>query len=91
MESGDYQPELQPRSADELLFEFMLNASRLTAGFDEAIFERHTGLGRNVLRQRLAGALEKGLIGQPEPGTWRPTALGAQFLNNLQAEFLPGP
>jgi oxygen-independent coproporphyrinogen-3 oxidase len=89
IESGTYEPELQPRTPDERLFEFMLNASRLTAGFDETVFERHTGLGRDFLRQRLAAAVEKGLIGQPEPGTWRPTALGAQFLNNLQAEFLP--
>ena len=89
IETGRFEPELQPRTDEERLFEFMLNVSRLTAGFDEALFERHTGLPAAALRERLAAPLEKGLIEQPEPGTWRVTALGAQFLNNLQAEFLP--
>ena len=89
IESGRYEPEWQPRTDEERLFEFMLNASRLTAGFEEALFERHTGLPAGKLRERLAAPLEKGLIEQPEPGTWRTTPLGAQFLNNLQAEFLP--
>jgi oxygen-independent coproporphyrinogen-3 oxidase len=89
IESGRHEPEWVPRSDEERLFEFMLNVSRLTAGFDEALFERHTGLPADSLRERLAAPLEKGLIEQPKPGTWRVTALGAHFLNNLQAEFLP--
>ena len=90
VEDGRRDPELVARTADERLFEFMLNALRLTAGFEERLFEERTGLTSDFLRTRVSGAVEKGLIGQPEPGIWRATALGVQYLNNLQAEFLPG-
>lgn len=75
---------------DDLLFEFMLNASRLTEGFDEAIFVERTGLSAGQLLGAAGHALEKGLIERHRSGVWRPTELGARFLNDLQAEFL-GP
>ena len=78
-----------PLAAADLVFEFMLNASRLTDGFDESLFERHTGLDAGLLRERLELCRQKGLLEEPRYGFWRSTELGQRFLNDLQAEFLP--
>ena len=72
----------------DLVFEFILNASRLTAGFTEDLFSRRTGLAATVLVAAAAPALANGLIERSEGGTWRPTALGRRFLDDLQASFL---
>lgn len=72
----------------ERLFEFMLNALRLRDGFDAALFEARTGLPLDVARPRLAAAESRGLIACRDD-TWRPTALGRRFLNDLQGLFLP--
>lgn len=81
----------EPRAIpeDERLFEFMLNALRLRDGFCEQTFAERTGLPVTKLRERLEPVVEKGLIIETGPSTWRATARGGQFLNNLQAEFLP--
>lgn len=83
--------EAQPRalSDPELLFEFMLNALRLTGGFDENVFTARTGLPSGVLRERLTGPQEQGLVREASAGMWQPTVLGQRFLNDLQAVFLP--
>jgi oxygen-independent coproporphyrinogen-3 oxidase len=84
--------ETRVLSADDLAFEFCLNALRLVAGFDADLFEARTGLAWSVLARPLAAAQARGLV---TPGAGRnlvPTALGRQFLNDLQAIFLPlGP
>ncbi len=89
IEGGRFAVELEERSAEERLFEFMLNALRLAGGFDEQIFVERAGLGVEYLRERLAPVIARGLIAETQPGTWQPTPRGGQFLNNLQAEFLP--
>jgi putative oxygen-independent coproporphyrinogen III oxidase len=75
-------------SDDDLLFEFMLNALRLVDGFPERLFTERTGLSTGQLTAAMRGPLEKGLVERYGDGTWRPTALGGRFLNDLQAEFL---
>jgi oxygen-independent coproporphyrinogen-3 oxidase len=75
-------------TADELPFEFVLNALRLVEGFELTTFESRTGLSAAVLEPTLQAALARGLI-EHRPGGWRPTALGQRFLNDLQALFLP--
>ncbi len=84
-------PDGTPRALGDrdLLFEFMINALRLNAGFDEQLFEARTGLSRDALRQRLQAPLQKGLIASAADDVWRPTAMGRRFLNDLQADFLP--
>lgn len=77
---------LQPA---ELLFEFMLNALRLTQGFELDLFTERTGLPVGMLSERLLPLCERGLMEEPVPGTWRASELGLRFLNDLQAEFLP--
>ena len=90
MEKQEPVPLPPPLDDAELLFEFMLNALRLQDGFDEALFEERTGLSTASLAEAAEAALKKGLIDSREPGYWQPTALGRRFLNDLQAEFLPG-
>jgi oxygen-independent coproporphyrinogen-3 oxidase len=73
---------------DELGFEFMLNALRLTKGFAPALFAERTGLTLNAISASLDAAEAKGLLYRDHK-LIRPTALGLQFLNDLQAMFLP--
>ena len=88
MEQGDETGPGERLSKDDLVFEFMLNALRLTTGFREADFVAHTGLPKELLEAAMSGPVEKGLITRDETATWCPTDLGRRFLNDLQAEFL---
>lgn len=85
------EPAVEPDavSAPERVFEFMLNALRLTDGFDEGLFRSRTGLPVEHLRKRLAPSVEKGLIAFTAGNLWQVTPLGQRFLNDLQADFLP--
>ena len=76
-------------AADQRVFEFMLNALRLTDGFGTALFEARTGLTAASIRPGLTRLQKKRLIDEPESGFWRLTDLGRRFLNDVQAEFLP--
>jgi oxygen-independent coproporphyrinogen-3 oxidase len=82
-------PTLNPLDGDDRLFEFLLNALRLTDGFDEQLFESRTGLPAARLRQRLKPVVKKRLIVSQGDDSWCVTPLGHRFLNDLQAEFLP--
>jgi putative oxygen-independent coproporphyrinogen III oxidase len=80
-----------PVRPEDLPFEFMMNALRLSAGFNTALFESRTGLGWGAAKgpvERLAG---RGLMERlpTHSDTWAPTELGRRFLNDLIAEFLP--
>ena len=79
---------LEPVANHDLLFEFMLNALRLSDGFRETVFLERTGLSAALLTAAAGGAVEKGLIVRDDDASWRPTDLGRRFLNDLQAEFL---
>jgi oxygen-independent coproporphyrinogen-3 oxidase len=75
-------------AANDLPFEFMMNALRLTEGFDTATFAARTGLPWQTV-DRSCGALEaRGLLAV-KGTTCKATALGLQFLNELLLEFLP--
>lgn len=89
MEAPDPEIPLIPVTEGERAFEFMLNATRLTAGFDETLFEQRTGLPVSALQKQLGESLQKGLIEAADSGCWRATGLGQRFLNDLQAGFLP--
>jgi len=68
-------------------FEFMLNALRLTEGFDPNLFGERTGMGIGAITQALNEAESKGLLYRDHK-LIRPTALGQRFLNDLQEMFL---
>lgn len=73
---------------DALGFEFMLNALRLTEGFQPGLFAERTGLPLSAVDKGLAEAETKGLL-HCDHHRIRPTALGQRFLNDLQQIFLP--
>jgi oxygen-independent coproporphyrinogen-3 oxidase len=80
--------EVREVAPSELPFEFCLNALRLVDGFDAVEFEARTGLQRSALQPGVGKAIERGLLDQV--GTrWVPTVRGRQYLNDLQALFLP--
>ena len=72
----------------ELPFEFMMNALRLTGGFEAPQFELRTGLGFEQVAPTLVIQRERGLLCE-FAGRWAPTATGLRFLNDLLLEFLP--
>ena len=90
MEAGGVEVTMNPVPGNELLFEFMLNALRLSDGFDEGLFAERTGLDTRQLEDAMRPALEKALVARGAESRWRPTDLGRRFLNDLQASFLPG-
>ena len=77
-------------SEDEILFEFMLNLTRLPEGFPVSLFAERTGQDPARLLSALGPACARGLAVIAGEGV-RPSALGLQFLNDLQALFLPSP
>ncbi len=89
LEEHTLESELTMLDERERMFEFMLNALRLTGGFDQKLFERRTGLDAEILLEKLTASQEKGLIEEVSSGFWRTTDLGQRFLNDLQSEFLP--
>jgi oxygen-independent coproporphyrinogen-3 oxidase len=72
----------------DLAFEFMLNALRLPEGFALQDFTERTGLAPSALQASLAQAQAQGLL-EVDLTHARPTARGFDFLNDLQALFLP--
>lgn len=74
-------------SEKDLIFEFMLNALRLSAGFDLALFSERTGLALDCIHPLLAKAKQNGLL-KVEANLIYPTELGKKFLNNLIMLFL---
>jgi putative oxygen-independent coproporphyrinogen III oxidase len=73
-------------SAD-LGFEFMMNALRLTNGFESKLFQERTGMPWEAISMRVAAASNKGLITQ-DLQKITPTLLGQRYLNNLLEIFL---
>ncbi|HEU4707776.1 MAG TPA: radical SAM family heme chaperone HemW [Methylophilaceae bacterium] len=74
-------------AAEDLGFEFMMNALRLTEGFDIEIFELRTGLKIEQLQDRLEKAYTLELL-EREGNIIRPTLRGQRFLNELLQLFL---
>ena len=72
----------------DLAFEFMLNALRLTEGFALQAFTDRTGLPPAVIAAALEQAQSRGLLESTLTHV-RPTGRGIDFLNDLQALFLP--
>ncbi len=75
-------------SRAELAFEYMLNALRLKDGFALPQFTERTGLPVTAIAQALEQAERRGLV-ERDLGRVRPSVRGYDFLNDLQALFLP--
>jgi len=71
----------------DLVFEFMMNALRLSDGVEVSLFQQRTGLSLQTIQRGLAKATQKGLITQ-DLKRIKPTLLGQRYLNDLLALFL---
>ena len=89
--TGFAEQDLHRVTDEDLAFEFMLNAMRLTDGFTEDDFRERTGLPIDRVLGSLRHALGLGLVQAPDGGRWRPSDRGRRFQNDLQALFLPEP
>jgi oxygen-independent coproporphyrinogen-3 oxidase len=72
----------------ELPFEFMLNALRLADGFELSLFTERTGMPMSAVLASIEKAQAQGLLLR-EGEHVKPSARGFDFLNDLQALFLP--
>lgn len=70
-------------------FEFMLNASRLLEGVPDGLFEARTGLPAEQLDAGLERAVAAGWLERRGRSGFQPTAAGLNWLNDVQALFLP--
>ncbi|RMG29866.1 MAG: radical SAM family heme chaperone HemW, partial [Gammaproteobacteria bacterium] len=73
----------------DLLFEYLLNRLRLTEPFSREAFEAATGLAFETLAPKLERACAEGLLEALPGQRYRPSPLGARFLDDLTARFLP--
>lgn len=74
-------------SDENLAFEFMLNALRLSQGFDKSLFYQRTGLTLDIIDQPLQQAIEKGWLICKNQNIF-PTENGLKWLNELLELFL---
>ena len=86
-EMGNASDNIWTIEKSELGFEFMMNALRLTNGFDTKLFTERTGMPWQVVSMRVAEAQNKGLL-QTSLNNVKPTLLGQRYLNNLLELFL---
>ncbi len=86
-ESGNAVDNTWAIERADLGFEFMMNALRLTGGFETKLFQERTGLPIESISIRLAAAQKKGLITQ-DLQKITPTMQGQRYLNNLLEIFL---
>lgn len=70
------------------IFEFMLNALRLTEGFDLTLFEERTGLSSAHIMAQVSELEKLGLLSL-EGSRLVSTAQGRRFLNEMTERFLP--
>ncbi len=71
----------------DLIFEFMLNALRLTDGVPTSLFGARTGIPLVKILATLMAAKKRGLLVNDETKI-KPTELGKKFLNDLVEMFL---
>ena len=85
--TGNAIQETMEIEADDLPFEFMLNALRLNHGFPVNLFQERTGLLLNSIESQLSLAEKKSLL-ERDHLRIAPSRLGRLFLNDLQQLFL---
>ena len=85
--AGSAIQEQHDVAANEIGFEFMMNALRLNQGFPSVLFEERTGMPLTAVLKELEAAERRGLITR-DPLRTVPTALGRRFLNDLLQLFL---
>ena len=84
--ADQHQEPKRTLTQDDLICEFIINATRLRSGFKRQLFEQRTGLDWQVLERQLQKAAEKGFITISSEQVHL-TAKGQRFLNDLQLLF----
>ncbi len=74
-------------AAEDLPFEFLMNALRLTDGVELKLFSERTGLPMTALQNGLSEAQQRGLLSD-DPQRLAASAQGQLFLNDLLQIFL---
>ena len=74
-------------ATEDLPFEFMMNALRLTDGVPAAMLQERTGVPAAKIMAQIETARQKGLL-ETNPTVFRPTEQGRLFLNDLLQCFL---
>lgn len=77
----------QPVAAEDLAFEFMMNALRLSEGVPAAWLQERTGISPAQIAAPIQTAQQKGLL-DADPLYFRPSETGKRFLNDLLQCFL---
>ncbi|MCP1773241.1 oxygen-independent coproporphyrinogen-3 oxidase [Neisseria perflava] len=80
--------ERKPVAAEDLPFEFMMNALRLSDGVPAAMLQERTGVPSAKIMAQIENARQMGLL-DTNPTLFRPTEKGRLFLNDLLQCFLP--
>ncbi len=81
-------PARQAVASGDLPFEFMMNALRLTRGFELALFTERTGLDWTVVRRQFDALRSRGLV-EIDNETCKPTPFGVSFVNEMLLDLLP--
>ncbi|MFB9887817.1 radical SAM family heme chaperone HemW [Balneatrix alpica] len=77
----------QEVTAEELPFEFMMNALRLVEGVPRKWFEQRTGLSLSVLSTQVELGQNRQLL-EMNGAVFKPTPLGRRYLNDLLELFI---
>jgi len=77
-----------PVAAADLPFEFMMNALRLTGGFEKRVFTERTGLDWEAVEPSVDALVARGLL-VVDGCLCQPTSLGLRFLNEMLIGLLP--
>lgn len=85
---GNYIAGEQAISADDLPFEFMMNALRLVDGVPASFYQARTGLRLEALNSVLLRLRQEGLL-QADSELLAPTETGLRYLNSVLQRFLP--
>ena len=83
----NFYAEKKILSANDIIFEFMMNTLRLSNGFIKNLFEERTNLSISVIEKEINIAKHRKLIIEKN-GRIKPTVLGQNFLNELLQIFL---
>lgn len=75
-------------TAQDLCFEFLMNALRLTSGFSPFLFQQRTGLSLAWISERLADLQQDGLL-RINPGQVKTTSTGYRYLDAVLQRLLP--
>ena len=88
VQQGQARSQTQTLITADIIFEFMLNALRLQAGFPLSLFTERTGLAVDLLSNGLQQGIQRGLL-EINDDWVKPSPLGWQFLNTTIRLFLP--